>query len=261
MRYIDFSSVKETIGKIYFGICICVFAYAVIGVPILLGMLKKYGVKTEAVITPNTSSWVHRYTTNCYLYEFQVGDKTYDGNSLVEEGDYRKIGTRVQVLYLDWYPSFNRPTYYWDDSSLSVDYPQGSNKQTLMKYLCFIFCVLLVGACSSTKGSGKETLFCELDKEVQDSLLSVSRKVLEEDHAPQAMIDFSGNCKFTERNIGPWVVGIQIEDTVNKRSVSLPTNAPMPYIVHNNTVYYPEEYNLLVMGFDKNTKFRTIRMK
>lgn len=51
MRYIDFSSVKETIGKIYFGICICVFAYAVIGVPILLGMLKKYGVKTEAVIT------------------------------------------------------------------------------------------------------------------------------------------------------------------------------------------------------------------
>ena len=28
MRYIDFSSVKETIGKIYFGICICVFAYA-----------------------------------------------------------------------------------------------------------------------------------------------------------------------------------------------------------------------------------------
>ena len=103
MRYIDFSSVKETIGKIYFGICICVFAYAVIGVPILLGMLKKHGVKTEAVITPNTSSWVHRYTTNCYLYEFQVGDKTYDGNSLVEEGDYRKIGTRVQVLYLDWY--------------------------------------------------------------------------------------------------------------------------------------------------------------
>ena len=134
-----------------------------------------------------------------------------------------------------------------------MDYPQGSNKQTLMKYLCFIFCVLLVGACSSTKGSGKETLFCELDKEVQDSLLSVSRKVLEEDYAPQAMIDFSGNCKFTERNIGPWVVGIQIEDTVNKRSVSLPTNAPMPYIVHNNTVYYPEEYNLLVSNYSAIT--------
>lgn len=86
-----------------------------------------------------------------------------------------------------------------------MDYPQGSNKQTLMKYLCFIFCVLLVGACSSTKGSGKETLFCELDKEVQDSLLSVSRKVLEEDYAPQAMIDFSG---FRKNNIFKCIVTV-----------------------------------------------------
>ena len=85
---------------------------------------------------------------------------------------------------------------------LRIASPQGSNKQTLMKYLCFIFCVLLVGACSSTKGSGKDTLFCELDKEIQDTLQSVSQKVLEEDYAPQAMIDFSGNCKFTERRSG-----------------------------------------------------------
>lgn len=70
-----------------------------------------------------------------------------------------------------------------------------------MKYLCFIFCVLLVGACSSTKGSGKDTLFCELDKEIQDTLQSVSQKVLEEDYAPQAMIDFSGNCKFRDRKV------------------------------------------------------------
>ena len=114
-----------------------------------------------------------------------------------------------------------------------------------MKYLCFIFCVLLVGACSSTKGSGKDTLFCELDKEIQDTLQSVSQKVLEEDYAPQAMIDFSGNCKFTERNIGPWVVGIQIEDTVNKISVSLPTNAPMPYIVHNTLFIIPKNTTCL----------------
>lgn len=108
-------NIKDIIGIIYFLICVGLLAYCFIATPILLSVLKKHGVKTEAVITPNTSSWLHRYTTNCYLYEFQVGDKTYDGNSLVEEWDYRKIGTRVQVLYLDWYPSFNRPTYYWDD--------------------------------------------------------------------------------------------------------------------------------------------------
>ena len=47
--------------------------------------------------------------------EYYVDDKTYDGNSLVEEGDVSKIGTTIQILYLDWLPWFNRPIYYWDD--------------------------------------------------------------------------------------------------------------------------------------------------
>ena len=75
---------------------------------------KAYGVKTNAVITPNTSSLFHRYTTSCYLYEYQVDGKTYEGNSLVEERDSSKIGATIQILYLDWLPWFNRPVYYWD---------------------------------------------------------------------------------------------------------------------------------------------------
>ena len=47
--------IKDIIGIIYFSICVAVFAYAAIGVPILLYMLKKYGTKTEAVITSNTN--------------------------------------------------------------------------------------------------------------------------------------------------------------------------------------------------------------
>lgn len=107
--------IKDIIGIIYFSICVAVFAYTAIGVPILLYMLKKYGTKTEAVITSNTSSWLHRWSTSCYLYEYYVDDKTYEGNSLVEEGDVSKIGTTVQILYLNWLPWFNRPIYYWDD--------------------------------------------------------------------------------------------------------------------------------------------------
>lgn len=61
--------------------------------------------------------------------------------------------------------------------------------------------------------------------------------------------------------LSSWVISKQIVDTVNKKSVSLPTNAPMPYIVHNNTIYYPYEHNLLVFGFKNKTKFRTIKMK
>ena len=105
---------KNIIGIIYFSICIVFFTYTVIGIPILLNILKKHGTQTEAVITSTTMGGP-RYTTPCYVYEFYVGDKTYEGNSLVEERDASKIGTKVQILYLDWLPSFNRPVYYWDD--------------------------------------------------------------------------------------------------------------------------------------------------
>ena len=59
---------------------------------------------------------VINYSVNTnYIYEFYVGDKTYEGNSLVDERDSSKIGTKIQILYLDWLPWFNRPIYYWDD--------------------------------------------------------------------------------------------------------------------------------------------------
>lgn len=128
-----------------------------------------------------------------------------------------------------------------------------------MKYLYFIFCILLVGACSNR--SYKDTLFCELDKEIQDTLLFINRHCFEEGYDTIDFIDFSSNCKSNVKFLSSWVISNQIEDTVNKISVSLPTNAPKPYIVHNNTVYYPEDYNLLVFGFKNKTKFKTIRMK
>ena len=108
-------SLKEIIGIVYFSICIGVFAYAVINATILSSIIKKYGTKTEAVITSNTSTWLHRWTTSCYMYVFYVDGETYEGNSMVEEDNTSKIGTKIQILYLDWLPWFNRPIYYWDD--------------------------------------------------------------------------------------------------------------------------------------------------
>ena len=128
-----------------------------------------------------------------------------------------------------------------------------------MKYLYFMFCILLAGACNNR--SYKDTLFCELDKEIQDTLLFINRHCFEEGYDTIDFIDFSSNCKSNVKFLSSWVISNQIEDTVNKISVSLPTNAPKPYIVHNNTVYYPEDYNLLVFGFKNKTKFRTIKMK
>lgn len=123
-----------------------------------------------------------------------------------------------------------------------------------------ILIVLLVAACTNVGKSDKDIAFSELSKDIQDTLLCISQKVLEEDYSPQTMIDFSGNCKFVEKNIGPWTVGIQIEDTVDNISISLPSNAPAPYIVYDNYIYYPYEYNVLVMGLN-NTKFKAVKLK
>ena len=129
---------------------------------------------------------------------------------------------------------------------------------TIVVYL--IILIFVLGACSMSKDS-HTIIFSKLNKSVQDTLISVSQKVLEEDYSPQSMIDFSGNCKLKEQHIGPWIVGIQIKDTTNKTSIALPSNAPAPYIVYNNFVYYPHEYNLFVLGFERNTKFYVLKMK
>ena len=69
----------------------------------------------KATRTANESSLFHRWTTNNYLYEFSVGDKTYTGNSLIEVGQENRIGDTIEVLYFEHIPSFNRPVYFYED--------------------------------------------------------------------------------------------------------------------------------------------------
>jgi hypothetical protein len=107
--------IKLTIGNVYFSICVVIILYAVISALILTPILKHYGSQCKAVITDNESSLIHRYTTNCYLYEFSVGDETYTGNSLIEVGNKDKIGDTIGILYFQCWPSFNRPIYYYDN--------------------------------------------------------------------------------------------------------------------------------------------------
>ncbi len=84
---------------------------------------------------------------------------------------------------------------------------------------------------------------------------------MKNDYHALNLIDFSGRCKFTEKTFGPWITSTEIRDTVNNKKVSLPYNAPIPYIVYDNCVYFPEEYNLYVIGFENNPIFNKITMK
>ena len=105
---------KITVANVYFTICVCVLFYT-IAIPVLAMILEHCGEQTEAIITSNTSTWLHRWTESCYMYEFSLNGKFYTGNSLIKEGESDKIGTKIKIYYFKNFPSFNRPLSYYDD--------------------------------------------------------------------------------------------------------------------------------------------------
>lgn len=108
------SPIKMSLAKVYFGFCLCVLIYA-LSTPILTVILKHHGNRCKGTITANESSLVHRWTSNNYLYEFSLGNKTYTGNSLIKVGNNDKIGDTITVLYFEFFPSFNRPVTFYED--------------------------------------------------------------------------------------------------------------------------------------------------
>ena len=106
--------IKMSLVKVYFCFCLCVLIYA-LSTPILTVILKHHGNRCKGTITANESSLVHRWTSNNYLYEFKIGDKTYTGNSLIKVVDTELIGDSIEVLYFEFIPSFNRPVSFYED--------------------------------------------------------------------------------------------------------------------------------------------------
>ena len=106
--------IKISLEKVYFCFCLCVLIYA-LSTPILTVILKHHGNRCKGTITANESSLVHRWTSNNYLYEFSLGNRTYTGNSLIKVGNNDKIGDTITVLYFEFFPSFNRPVTFYED--------------------------------------------------------------------------------------------------------------------------------------------------
>lgn len=135
-----------------------------------------------------------------------------------------------------------------------------------MKKLLYIIIYLqILSIMISCIGKNKEPsdiYFGELDKVIQDSLLKLNSRIFVNYNVSfPTLIDFSNRCELVRVEIGPWIVSKYIIDTISKRKIEIPRNAPDPYIVYDDYVYYPHEYNLLVMGFDKNSLFHKVYIK
>ena len=84
------------------------------GWEILVGnfLLRINGVKTYAVITAEPSSYARRYTKVYYMYSFSYNGNEYKGNSLINSST-GKPGDSIEVVFLEAYPSINRPTSFF----------------------------------------------------------------------------------------------------------------------------------------------------
>ena len=109
---------KITAANVYFTIFACVLIYT-IAIPVLAMILEHCGEQTEAIITSNTSTWLHRWSVSCYMYEFGLNGQIYTGNSLIKEGESDKIGTKIKIYYFKNFPSFNRPLSYCNYSAIA----------------------------------------------------------------------------------------------------------------------------------------------
>ena len=68
--------------------------------------------KTYAVITAEPSSYARHYTKVYYMYSFSYNGNEYKGNSLINSST-GKPGDSIEVVFLEAYPSINRPTSFF----------------------------------------------------------------------------------------------------------------------------------------------------
>lgn len=114
-------TLKDKLTLVFFwGLPVGFVLFLLIKTGVGLILLQTHGTKTKALVTSSVVYTKIRSNPH-YLYTFQYEGNHYEGNSLIEEKDIYRVGDSIDVLFLEFWPSMNRPTYYWG---------QKENKQT-----------------------------------------------------------------------------------------------------------------------------------
>ena len=99
---------QEIKNKFLGGILIIILSYFLIIFPLKLLMLKYLGTNTIGIINSDLSGGTGSYTRKCNMYEFEYKGTIYSGNSQIPENQHI-IGDTISVVFLDFWPSVNRP--------------------------------------------------------------------------------------------------------------------------------------------------------
>lgn len=103
---------RDFIGRLLVYTCVGWILYHVMLYFVGNFLLRINGVKTYAVITAEPSSYARRYTKVYYMYSFSYNGNEYKGNSLINSST-GKPGDSIEVVFLEAYPSINRPTSFF----------------------------------------------------------------------------------------------------------------------------------------------------
>ena len=128
---------RDFIGRLLVYACVGWILYHVVLYFVGNFLLRINGVKTYAVITAEPSSYARRYTKVYYMYSFSYNGNEYKGNSLINCST-GKPGDSIEVVFLEAYPSINRPTSFFKQKNLLEEYEDTKQPLTAIDTKNFI---------------------------------------------------------------------------------------------------------------------------
>lgn len=148
-------------------------------------------------------------------------------------------------------------------------------KTVIHKYApILLLCVISLSSCIMTVEDfgGKSVSFTDLPKEVQDTVLywvendkwitftvPGDSTQYQEDYYPY-IICFDEQYTLKSEEFGPWTKNKLLTRISDGKRYKLARNAPIPVIVRNDTIYIPEEYNILTV-WDPSVKWMMYKLR
>ena len=149
----------------------------------------------------------------------------------------------------------------------------GVNIRTIMNKIILsgILLFISLSSCTVDNGRGQTVSFMDLPKEVQDTILYwtendvVTTFTASDDTTLLSMYDKPELLCFDEKytlertEFGPWILHKILTRISDGKEYKLTRNAPVPIIVHNDTLIIPDEYNILTV-WDPSVKWRIYKL-
>ncbi len=132
------------------------------------------------------------------------------------------------------------------------------------------FSIVCLISCSENTLKYESITFEQLEIPIQDTLIKLSNNVqilwqegkdsLFNQHQLE-ILDFTGRYKIVRKELGPWIIAKILVDTINHKSYRFTHNPPTPFIITEQYIAFPQEYNTLTLGFKKGSVFKRKKLR